>query len=52
LSSSAKPSETVIVPDFPVRRLLAAHVIKDEAIRIEPSSSASNKYDVEIMVLE
>ena len=53
MSNSARPSEDVIVPDFPVRKLSSAHVVKQEAVRLQAtSSSASSKYDLAIMVLE
>jgi len=52
LSNSAKPSETVIVPDLPISRFSAIHVASNENIRVGPLSSASSKYYVEIVVLE
>jgi len=52
LSSSAKPSETVVVPNFKVRGLSAAHVIKDELVRVAPPTSVSSKYSVMIKVIE
>jgi hypothetical protein len=52
VSSSAKPSQIVVVPDAEVRKLSAAHIIKDELVRLGPKTSVSCKYSVVIKVIE
>jgi hypothetical protein len=52
LSNSAKPSEIVVIPNSQVRRLSAAHIIKDELVLVVPKTSVSCKYSIAIKVNE
>ena len=52
LGSSAKPSEIVVIPDSTIRKLSAVHVVKDELLRIAPTTSVSSKYSIMIKVIE
>lgn len=52
VSSSAKPSQIVVIPDTEVRKLSAAHIMKEELVRLGPTTSVSCKYSVVIKVIE
>jgi hypothetical protein len=52
VGSSAKPSQTIFVPDSEVRKLSAAHLITDELFRTGCETSASCKLSIQIKIVE
>jgi len=50
VGNSAKPSDTWNIPNYPIRMPTATHTIKQENIRVEPTTSVSDKYTILIEV--